>query len=1003
MSILFYTLTSISNNSDLLELTSDESMVGMAMGNQVIIHDYIHPFQIKSLDTILRTITLDRVWTGNSASGVVASVTTLAGSAAGAVQIATDRIDDLVLSSTNLQELFTGYEDLKLTTGALQIGVSSGGSIQTALNSLTEGQISLTEGQIGGIIVFETYALLTANTPDTEQKEQASYKVTLDPDSSLNGAYSWVTGTTYRKDAELVENIIDPNNTSDGVSGSAVANYVEPNTLAISYISLPTLNLFNYEDPDVRLNHFVDWTNGNINSNGNFNATGFIKVTAALDYTVLYRSHVAYYDASKTFISGNNSGTITEAAPTNAEFMRISLPSSISITTVMISQSSSAIDFELFGRLLKQSQLTEFNDSNYQDGGMSVFKTNYYALGKNILNIADSESGFRGANGVLTSSTTYNVSDFIEVTASTSYSYSVNSNIAIMRFHTAYDEAKNVVSSQGSDSNATVLNVPATGVKYYKISYLKTHEPSNQLESGAVTPFKSYGYTATPLIKQKTITNADIAPSSVAPLQTQFFQKGKNLFNDATSESGFRGKDGVLVASSIYEVSDFIEVLPSTDYVSSNVSASSPMRFITAYDENKVVVSSEGSDTSVNTINVPATGVKYYKISYADDMTKFQLEEGPTVTFYEPFGFEFTGYIIVTNADIAPDSVAPLQTQFIINSANLFDEATSESGFRGANGVLVASSSYRVSDFIEVLPSTDYVSSNAGISSSMRFHTAYDEAKNVVSSQGSDSNATVLNVPATGVKYYKITVSVSNTRFQFEEGSTVTPFKMYGFVLTANINLPLEVSPWAGVDWVSFGDSITQANGYQPYVASELELNSIVRGVGGSQISGSSTNSFNTDARIATLPTTCDALTMMGGTNDWAQNTALGTASLTNVDVSTFYGAINVTLTKLFAKYPLARITINTTPYGEIANYEPRGWNNAYTNTQGLTTRDYANACKIAGSLWGVPVFEVQERAGWNTHNITDFVADGLHPNSSGYRRIAEVVAAGLKSLKLKI
>jgi lysophospholipase L1-like esterase len=78
------------------------------------------------------------------------------------------------------------------------------------------------------VIVFETYALLTANTPDTEQKEQASYLVTNDTvDPSRNGSYSWVTGTTYRKDADTIENTVDSSNTGKGVSGKAVSDYVD--------------------------------------------------------------------------------------------------------------------------------------------------------------------------------------------------------------------------------------------------------------------------------------------------------------------------------------------------------------------------------------------------------------------------------------------------------------------------------------------------------------------------------------------------------------------------------------------------------------------------------------------------------------------------------------------------------------------------------------------------------------------------------------------------------
>ncbi|AEX22420.1 flagellar biosynthesis, cell-distal portion of basal-body rod [Vibrio sp. EJY3] len=89
--------------------------------------------------------------------------------------------------------------------------------IKGTLNALTENQQS-------GVVIFQTYALLTDHTPTSEQ-ETGSFKVVNDPDSSLNGYYTWVSETTYTKDADLVTNEVNEANTSDAVSGSAVVNY----------------------------------------------------------------------------------------------------------------------------------------------------------------------------------------------------------------------------------------------------------------------------------------------------------------------------------------------------------------------------------------------------------------------------------------------------------------------------------------------------------------------------------------------------------------------------------------------------------------------------------------------------------------------------------------------------------------------------------------------------------------------------------------------------------
>ena len=106
--------------------------------------------------------------------------------------------------------------------------------IETNTNSITDNTtaiavnaaaiVTVAEGQTAGVIVFATYALLDAYTPATAQ-EKASFKVTDDSNTSLNGYYSWVSGTTYTKDADLVNGVIESGNV-DAVSGETVFNHV---------------------------------------------------------------------------------------------------------------------------------------------------------------------------------------------------------------------------------------------------------------------------------------------------------------------------------------------------------------------------------------------------------------------------------------------------------------------------------------------------------------------------------------------------------------------------------------------------------------------------------------------------------------------------------------------------------------------------------------------------------------------------------------------------------
>lgn len=87
---------------------------------------------------------------------------------------------------------------LAANTGAQLVGTTSGNNVQQELDGLTAGQI-------GGVIVFTTFALLDAYTPANATEEKSSFKVTNDPTPSLNGYYSWVSGTTYTKDSDVIE------------------------------------------------------------------------------------------------------------------------------------------------------------------------------------------------------------------------------------------------------------------------------------------------------------------------------------------------------------------------------------------------------------------------------------------------------------------------------------------------------------------------------------------------------------------------------------------------------------------------------------------------------------------------------------------------------------------------------------------------------------------------------------------------------------------------------
>ena len=286
----------------------------------------------------------------------------------------------------------------------------------------------------------------------------------------------------------------------------------------------------------------------------------------------------------------------------------------------------------------------------------------------------------------------------------------------------------------------------------------------------------------------------------------------------------------------------------------------------------------------------------------------------------------------------------------------------------------------------------------------MRMWCAFDANKNVVSAQGSNTGGATIVVPASGVKYYRLSIfSTDINTFQFEQSSTATSYTAYGFTLNSAVlanssTANYDYTHWAGVLTGSFGDSITAQQAWQPAVASALGLVHTAYGVGGRQVSGAS--GMCQDAAINAMPTNLGLILVLGGTNDWAQSVALGATTSSNT--SEFYGAYNQMCQKLTTRFPNARIVLLTTTYGELpGRVTDLSWSTAYANTLGLTTRDYAEAVRVMGKRWGMPVAET-DMAGWNTINIANFITnDGglLHPNATGGARMAEVVIGKLRKL----
>ncbi len=637
------------------------------------------------------------------------------------------------------------------------------------------------------------------------------------------------------------------------------------------------------------------------------------------------------------------------------------------------------------------------------------------APGKNLLNPADPDValGFfpNNTTGRLQANVSYNASGYIPVVAGTTYTLSTK------HYAVWYDASKTFISGSDNSDTAKTRTAPA-GAAFLRCSASAGNEwASFQVEANTgSTLYEPYGKWILPqAIKGGSLTSDKLADKGVTPDKVSFIQLGKNLFDKSKVTLGkFMDNAGALSTSATYNVSDYIPVTPGAQYYGR--SATDGMRMLTYFNAAKVVVVG-GSNSDVSGFTVPA-GVAYVRISvYVSSQDSFQFEVGSVATLYENFQYILKladgRSVVAVPADggistnkLADRAVTPEKTNFLKRSKNLFDTSTVTVGnFMGADGALTTNAKYNVSDYIPVTPGAQYYGRSA--TDGMRMLTYFNAAKVVVVG-GSNSDVSGFTVPA-GVAYARITVyATTQDSFQLEVGSVATSYSKAGYVLKLDSGAAISVeggsvssSRWEGKTWSGLGDSITAAGLWQAIVSSKLGLSHTNFGFGGTKLSGVDAKAMCQDTRVNAIPATQDLITCMGGTNDWAQNVPLGATD--SSDPLTFYGALNTLIGKLMARFPAKRVALFTTPYGEIYDFAKRGWPNAYTNTQGLTTRDYAEAVRVVCKRWGLPCVDVQANAGWNALNIRTYLNDDgalLHPNATGAARVAEVVIGNFRSIE---
>ena len=142
--------------------------------------------------------------------------------------------------------------------------------------------------------------------------------------------------------------------------------------------------------------------------------------------------------------------------------------------------------------------------------------------------------------------------------------------------------------------------------------------------------------------------------------------------------------------------------------------------------------------------------------------------------------------------------------------------------------------------------------------------------------------------------------------------------------------------------------------------------------------------------RIATIPTTVDALVIFGGTNDWAHGDV--------ISVSDFITAVNNVFT--YAQSYFGRIPII------VLLPIHRGNDTTPNATTGKTLKDYCDIIKEIAVPYGIRCIDLFAESGLNPANqhnndlyyVRDdtSVSDSVHPNHYAHKMISNIIASTL-------
>ncbi len=534
--------------------------------------------------------------------------------------------------------------------------------------------------------------------------------------------------------------------------------------------------------------------------------------------------------------------------------------------------------------------------------------------------------------------------------------------------------------------------------------------------------------------------------------------RSRNLFNPDAITDGVRiDAGGVLTPDEAFYTTDYIRVLPSTTYAFSTTGSA---KYVGFYDQDKNYLS---RNTGAGTITTPAN-TAYIRISprYSETpVESFMVALGELPSSYEPYA----GYALETmvnrnvpggyagldpsgHASLSVIPQLPASKLIFVDSQNIFNPDTITPGiYIGPGGTPVSNAAFYTSDYMEVMPSTQYSWSNVGVAKRISW---YDEEKNYLSGTALIGTATS---PA-AARFARVSPRYDETpveSFMFVAGPSVPsvyqPYAGYSIERQVNKGVPfgyagldrygkipsvllppITTNYWKGKKVVGLGDSITwgftprndiadpnypnggtQLDSWLVLLAGALEMSYQNYGISGSTLAYHATRNPMC-RRYTSMADDADLIIVMGGTNDFRNGIALGQFS--DSTDATYYGALHVLCLGLIDKYYIQQ-GLEVGSRKQIMFMTPLKILDP--NTGGLDTdiEPYCQAVKEVCAYYAIPVFDAYNESGITPHILrtvqgeaegytgmyNPLITDGTHPTQDGQRKFAGRVAGFVQQL----